>query len=176
LRWPESRRGRPAFVSVIVYVIYPKRYSASIALAIAFTILIFAWIRSDYVYEEVILSDGSRPWPIILNHGVFQFGQSAVHNPQHFQWLSIPDSWFSKNEKPENPAWFFYVVHNRTGWCIGIPLWFCLLVSVALLARSILVHRKFPPGHCRRCGYDLRATPDRCPECGTISPKNLEAR
>src|SRR5688500_6586060 len=55
---------------------------------------------------------------------------------------------------------------------IVFPFWLPTALFAALpLARGALsVHRRLRvrEGHCTHCGYDLRATPGRCPECGKI--------
>ena len=58
---------------------------------------------------------------------------------------------------------------------ILIPFWFLFpltLIVPAIVARRIIRTRRRLPGACHSCGYDLRATPDRCPECGTIPQKS----
>ena len=63
-------------------------------------------------------------------------------------------------------------------WATTVPYWvvaavFAVLPAVAAL-RSLQAYRRrrrAAGGLCARCGYDLRASADRCPECG--SPAEL---
>jgi hypothetical protein len=66
---------------------------------------------------------------------------------------------------------------NTTGRSFSAPIYSLTLASAFLPAVLIplRIHRKrtHREGHCRNCGYDLRATPEKCPECGTI-PKRKD--
>jgi hypothetical protein len=55
-----------------------------------------------------------------------------------------------------------------------LPYWL-LFIATAMLpgtrfSRWSRSRQKRPRGVCTECGYDLRATPERCPECGTAPP------
>jgi len=60
-------------------------------------------------------------------------------------------------------------------WDVAVPGWVCITLSAILPVRWVWLFKrrrreqKIAAGICLNCGYDLRATPDRCPECGTGS-------
>jgi len=55
---------------------------------------------------------------------------------------------------------------------LAVPYWAVLAIFIVLTLLLYAKRRRFEwprkIGFCSSCGYDLRATPDRCPECGTI--------
>ena len=60
-----------------------------------------------------------------------------------------------------------------------VPYWFLAAVAalppVVRAARWRRQRRRSKLGMCARCGYDLRATPGRCPECGLTTPAGANA-
>lgn len=45
---------------------------------------------------------------------------------------------------------------------------FAGLLPLAVLVRGRDYRRRLWKGKCKSCGYDMRATPNRCPECGAL--------
>jgi len=63
---------------------------------------------------------------------------------------------------------------QNSNWIIRFPFWFpfalTLILPSARLALWLRSRRRRRRGLCPVCGYDLRASPARCPECGKAAP------
>ncbi len=85
-------------------------------------------------------------------------------SPRHF--LGI---WYSHESYPGS-KWY----PQFDDFKLFVPSWSVIIPLVAFqgiwLCKWLKGSRREKQGMCQSCGYDLRATPDRCPECGTTPP------
>jgi len=62
--------------------------------------------------------------------------------------------------------------HYKPYWAVAVPMWMIvcapLIIPVPWIARKLRRAKHRRANQCASCGYDLRATPLRCPECGAV--------
>jgi hypothetical protein len=67
--------------------------------------------------------------------------------------------------RPAGPCGPFYSVHAYHPLAIALAA----LPGAVILTRRWQSRTRSSAGLCIQCGYDLRATPDQCPECGAVA-------
>ena len=124
-----------------------------------------AWVRSFYSWDlgQYFPRDG---WAISVScgSGAFELVSSAEVPGAPSWWV-----WETDEAPAHAPLWWFTIdFTSYPAWLVRVPLWFPVAASAVAGCWFRRHGRRFAPGTCPRCGYDLRATPGRCPECGGV--------
>jgi hypothetical protein len=159
------------------------------------------WVRSYQRWESVEFARRYQLSSVL--GGVHYRGYSGDNGmlfwaysapiPTGFLWDSGEQYWLAVRRRA---AWGFIFARgdqtsfygNRLGplppsyIAVRIPYWAILAAAAFLpgvqtlagLRRKIGRRRRRVEGCCNTCGYDLRATPERCPECGTVVSTHVE--
>ena len=148
------------------------------------------WVRSHWVGDRLSRQADGRAHAVYSGRG--GFGVSCLTNgqpPRGLRWqrVNAPDYPFTATSPPtpaERLGFQSYKGAVRFGGLdrppmpfrnVVVPYW---AVSVAAAAPSVAImaltarrrrrERRLSGGLCPSCGYDLRASPNQCPECGSL--------
>src|SRR4051795_11192874 len=145
------------------------------------------WLRSCWITDFVFIRMSARTYELMTPRGRLMIEWLTVRpeNPptgRRWNFMSgrsdrlAAGNWrFWTQSEPHGVECLLQWGHRSlgtngnggTGMAIMFPFWLltCLTAAwpTATAAKRIRALRRTPAGTCSTCGYDLRATPERCP-------------
>lgn len=104
--------------------------------------------------------------------------RKSLHGPSPL-WAVSHQHWMALEAAMETDAdgrdITYYAAWDQYGVRDWVLTGLTMLMPLAWCSRRLRHRRSVKAGLCAACGYDLRATPDRCPECGTPVATKEEA-
>lgn len=162
----------------------------------------FLWVRSYWCYDEYSFSRQLRVHNAgeYLNAGIVsERGQLVVNYQWYISQIANDSKWLEEAPVMRQRSWTvmpavagrYDSLKPRLGFKTDaivrpdlvsrvflFPHWFVFTLSAVLPMFTVMRlrrRRKRDPSLCKICGYDLRATPDRCPECGAVPDRSPAA-
>jgi hypothetical protein len=132
-----------------------------------------------YCYRgEIAVGTWDRKYPRDLGDGNIPYYRDRPFVQVNYPWDPLN---FPKNSLFRQAGFFLVQIRenvpqiNQSQYFVIVPLWFLLLASAGLcwflarrISRIMRIRRRQLAKLCVQCGYDLRASPARCPECGRM--------
>ena len=152
---------------------HPREHAAAISLLLCLAVAVF-WVDSYWHWTFVRYETADSFRQISSDLGTVVFGSGNAVRQYDAPGLSFGHADAARNLFFEwRPLSFadarFGLSHSSF---VIVPHWvFVMLFAVPPLLRVRAWrrhHRRAKAGTCVKCGYDLWATPQRCPECGTM--------
>ena len=166
-----------------------KRAAVTVAAAASAVVFVAAsalWVRGYWRHDLVWLTRAPTVYIFDSRRGTFTVNR-LVHPPGAVEG----DPWFMRRVQAPSKLGLvrlrgedlrdrrlgpFAVQSGELSYhfvLVAFPCWFVVATSAILPAYWLVLRRRWrrerlrDQGRCERCGYDVRANPDRCPECGT---------
>jgi hypothetical protein len=148
--------------------------ATSLMLCVATVVL---WVRSQFRWDQIVVDTPGSWFQIGLRTGGISLNRFIRATPSKWRvrregpfqgkqnLVNLPDMTFAN--------WLgFHSFHRGGEHAMTVPYWaICLPLALSpglWVLRWNHRRRRSARGLCPSCGYDLRATPERCPECGVV--------
>jgi hypothetical protein len=161
--------------------------SATLLSLLMLAAVVVLWVRSDLYVDGWYWDGGHGAYDLRAvrsGHGEIQYAHERTGYPSMLvpfrhgfaslartrgafgRWipnLAKASGWGPVHVARVSTYWFSVTVED---WVLAVLFGVLPALWAAGLSRKLYRRSRLSASQCPSCGYDLRATPDRCPECG----------